>query len=388
MLISAKRFGGVRVRFLIDACYNELPCRSLCRLMAAGLILREYHPPSWLKPCRSFRRLHDKLLIVDGTVMIVGGRNLAAQYFGLSQSGSFRDRDVLVCGPAAHHAAIYFERTWCSDDVKHIPDHVVKAIGNFLFGPPSLRKFKRFCDRLHACPAKCEAIFPREAVPCSNSKLSPMEVPVPGRELLSNPFDLAEGSVRFLHSDKVVKGCPDITDELIALIASARRRVVIETPYLIPSDRMYCGLRQAAARGVCVQITTNSMATTNKPLAQAGYISQRRKLVASQISLWESQRAEVLHSKTWVVDDTVVIGSYNLDSRSEQLDTQTAVLIRDARVAEALLTVMTNERTANAVPIDANGRPLVRRRQRQVQPVRAIGTPAMRLISPFIWPQL
>lgn len=377
---------GVRVRLLVDAYCNELSCRRMAGLIADGLLCREYHGPRWLDPCRTSSRLHDKLLIVDGAVLVVGGRNLAGRYFGLCQIQNFRDRDVMVSGPAACHAAIYFERMWSSDDVKDVPDHSVKAVCLHLLEPPRQGQFNCFWEQVLGCREKCKACFVTGTKSDSSATGFPSEVAVPGRESLSSPFELAEGSVRFLHSNKAAKGCPDITNELLALIASARRRIVIETPYLILTDRMHAALAQAAARGVCVEVTTNSMASTNVPLAQAGYLNQRRKLIECGISLWEYQGADVLHSKSWVVDDAVMIGSYNLDSRSELFDTQTAVLIRDVNIAEALLNVMINERAAYAVPVGANGKPLAGfPEQRRVQHQRTIGTPALKMIARCVW---
>lgn len=407
---------GVRVRVLIDACNSVLPGSYMRRLMADGLEFREYHPPRWLQPCRWACRLHDKLLVVDGRAMIVGGRNIGDRYFGLAAEGNFRDRDVLVAGAAAGHAQAYFQRMWCSRHVAPLPGSAAAEVRRRLVEPPRLVDLQRligtvtqwpdavgvgssilqFCGGNDGFPPafwrKAEKLKPRPLADCGCTGARPPEFAAPGSDRLLRAFVVPPQAVRFVHSDRVVDGCGDITDELLALIDSARWRIVIETPYLMLTDRFRTVLRRAVARGVRVQITTNSLATTNQPLAHAGYLSQRRELLNSGIDLWEYQGRQTLHNKTWIVDETVMIGSYNLDPRCEVFDTQTAVIIHDARFAEAMLTVMAGERYCHAARLGRNGKPAFSARSRtefgnEETPAplwRRTWMPVMRLLAPLM----
>ena len=55
--------------------------------------------PSWL-----FRRMHEKVVIVDGQRYITGGRNLAEAYYGMARKRNYVDRDVYVEGESAADA--------------------------------------------------------------------------------------------------------------------------------------------------------------------------------------------------------------------------------------------------------------------------------------------
>ena len=117
---------------------------------------------------------------------------------------------------------------------------------------------------------------------------------------------------------------------------------------------VFQGLR---SRGVRVRISTNSLASTDNLQAFSGYIDQRESLLAMRLEVFEYQpdpqvqkdvmqrylalRAEApifaLHAKTLVVDRRVVyIGTYNLDPRSENLNTEVGVVIHDTRQASSV----------------------------------------------------
>ena len=76
---------GVRVRLMIDALFHRIPASLRAHLIREGVEIRVFHPFDPLKPFRFNRRLHDKLFIVDGNLLIAGGRNIDDSYFGLSR---------------------------------------------------------------------------------------------------------------------------------------------------------------------------------------------------------------------------------------------------------------------------------------------------------------
>lgn len=381
---------GVCVQVLVDACFNDLSGAWMRELRASGIRFREYHSPCWVHPCRSFYRLHDKLLIADGEAVILGGRNLEDHYFGVDSARMFRDRDILITGRAARHAAEYFGQIWNSKHVKEIPETTAQAVCRQIYEPPRLKHIKRLAKGVKGCVKTGAALLGCEtgSPVTSCTKPIPQEVPVDGVRELSVAFTLPPGHVRFLHSSKVASEEPDITDDLMKLIASARRRIVIETPYLLLTDRLEQAFREAVQRGVTVQITTNSVETTDGPLAQAAYLTQRGKLLRNNLSLWEYQEPHMLHSKSWVVDDVVLIGSYNLDPRADIFDTQSCVIVYCPELAERLLRVMRNERTSFAVPVGIDAVTFRNSFQRSFRSRRSMTTFVLRGVAPLIWFQL
>jgi putative cardiolipin synthase len=144
---------------------------------------------------------------------------------------------------------------------------------------------------------------------------------------------------------------------LARLVEGARDRIVIQSPYLVLSDRALDLFRQVRARGVRVRINTNSLASTDNLPAFSGYRNQRERLLEMGLEIFEykpdpevqrrlmhraaaaKDRPPVfaLHAKTMVVDSaTVYIGTFNLDPRSENLNTEVGVIIRNDALARAV----------------------------------------------------
>lgn len=116
-------------------------------------------------------------------------------------------------------------------------------------------------------------------------------------------------------------------------------------------------MKGAIARGVRVRILTNSLATSDNLFAQAGYVGDRRDLVQAGVELWEYAGPECLHAKAAVVDDEIVIvGSYNLDPRSEHLNSELALVATDPALAGELRALFDGH-LARAWPIARHGWP-------------------------------
>lgn len=363
---------GLDVRLLIDAQWNKLPEPVEAHLLAEGVEIRLYHPFRWTRPCWITRRLHDKLAIADGERMIAGGRNVESPYFGFGHQLDRRDyidADLLVTGAAAAEARAYFVELWESGEVA--PSRALTSVG----ASPAER-------------AEAAALLDRHG--------SWLEERV--RRALADPERLppepAEvGAVRFLHDPVGRKGeAPGVGHRLLGLLDAAEESVVIESPYLVPSRALRRGLRRAIDRGVRVRILTNSAATTDNLWPQAGYVGKRDDLVAMGVELWEldgERSGETLHTKAAVIDGTtVIVGSYNLDPRSEHLNTEVAVVLDDPALAAELAAWMDGH-LESSLRIDRRGWP-----EGSDEPFPGIGCwkktklRLLQLLAPFVKRQL
>ncbi|MEQ1692512.1 MAG: phospholipase D-like domain-containing protein, partial [Gemmatimonas sp.] len=157
-------------------------------------------------------------------------------------------------------------------------------------------------------------------------------------------------------------GGGESTAELIRLIKGAKTSVTIQSPYLVTTQVSQDLFREAIARGVRVRILTNSLASTDNLEAFSGYQRERDKLLQMGVELYEFKpdaavRRQImtgalqttlnfapvfgLHAKSMVVDDHIaIIGTFNLDPRSANLNTECVVVIRDTRVAGDLARAM------------------------------------------------
>jgi cardiolipin synthase C len=191
------------------------------------------------------------------------------------------------------------------------------------------------------------------------------------------PMDLRQ--VRFtwapslLLQDKPGKIGPDedeadagdtTVDGLLHLIEQARRDVLIISPYFVPGKPMMATFAQMRARGVRIRVLTNSLASNDAPAAHAGYTRYRKDLIRMGVELYEmradqegtvggmgstagvgsgkgaggsksgTSRAS-LHTKAVMIDQRLaVIGSMNLDLRSRRQNSEVALVIRSAAIAQ------------------------------------------------------
>lgn len=326
---------GVTVRLLVDAQWNKLPREIEAHLLENGVQIRQYHPfrlwhPGWLT-----RRMHDKLLVADGQTLIAGGRNVESPYFGLGRQlerPNYVDADVLVAGNVVDEAAAYFDDLWNSPAVRPVRSSS-RSAGSAREAEQTLDKhFSWLQDRIAAVRDTPAAAEPS----CSDV-----------------------GAIQFFHDPPGKKGkAPGVADALAKLLEDAQESVVIESPYLVPTKQFRASLLRAIERGTSVRILTNSLASTDNIWPQAAYVGERRWFVENGVELWEYYGTESLHAKTAVLDGSVaVVGSFNLDPRSQRLNTELAVVVDNVAWAGELRVTM-DRHLAESAQIGPDGRPI------------------------------
>ena len=366
LLRAAQR--GVRVRVIVDDLLIDAPDKSLLALARhPNIDIRVYNPQSsvgvplhkrLLNVLTDFRgvnqRMHDKTLIVDGKVGITGGRNMAAEYFDYNHQFNFRDRDALLLGEAVKAMRASFERFWNSElsvKVEELYDGWGLMQSNVRVNDEEIQRVYR---DLHAYAKLPENFAPEvraaiAATPASFTRLA--------QQMTWGKVDFISDRPGKNENQFRLDGGGDTAAALGQLVQSARERIVIQSPYLVLSDRAMDLFRQITARGVTVRINTNSLASTDNLAAFSGYRNQRDRLLKMGLQIYEYKPApEVqvklmqrsatatgktpvfsLHAKTLVVDSKIVyIGTFNFDPRSENLNTEVGAIIHDAALARAV----------------------------------------------------
>ena len=353
LLRDARRRGVNDVRLVVDANFHRIPKAVLAHLRDEGVQVRVYHPftlrhPSWL-----FRRMHEKVVVVDRERYITGGRNLAEAYFGMAKK-NYVDRDVYVEGESAIDADRHFEKVWAS---AHVADLKV-----------------RVSDEEKQAAARV-----LDAALCDRS----VQLDT-GRDWSEGARDV--DTVNFWH-DPVDDGTR-VAVRLADAISRAKTSIVIESPYLIPSKGLLALLERKLKEGVYVQIVTNSLRSTDGVLPQAAYLKYRRRLARAGIDVREYKGPDPLHAKSVVIDGRIaLIGSYNLSNRSEYLNTEVMCMAEDEEVAQALLESI-DAHLENAWTVRGNGKPVRLARDPSVSRVRTFGAWAARLLVPIVEGQM
>ena len=354
---------GVQVRLLVDSQWNKVSGAIISHLADEGVEVRLYHRFSLCRPFWWTRRMHDKLVVVDREHLIAGGRNIEDPYFGLHLDRNYVDRDIYVRGSVVREASDYFGSLWNSSHVKEPPSMVFTS-EQLEMAVLSVNKGSGYLER------------------------SPIVTMEQNGVLLSSTTQVP--TARFLRDEVApVRKRPGIRKDLVELLASAEDSVFIETPYLVVTRGMRRQFRALLDRGVRVRLLTNSLLTTDNVWPQAGYAGKKKKLVRMGIELWEYTGPESMHAKSAIIDgETIIIGSYNLDPRSERLNTEIAVVVEDSRLAADLAASMDGH-LASAWRIEASGRPEGHReRYPGVGFWKKVKVRLVRLILPFVRGQL
>ena len=302
---------GCNVRIIIDGRSNKISPAVHAHLKQEKIAIKVYHPITLRKLSWVVRRMHDKGLDVDGKRMIRGGRNVEGDYFGYAKR-NFVDRDVYVEGKAVADSDAYFDELWNSDEVVWV-------------------KTKD--------PTGARAQQGRAILDAARKKLRTNKAPRidTGTDWSARAREV--GRVQFFHDPVGKKGLePGISTSLREVFRDSHHSILIETPYLIPTKELLAEIQQVKKQGVTrIEMITNSLSSNDSMLVQLGYETSKKKLLRLGVDLWEYKGPDTLHSKSAVLDDHIaLIGSFNMDPRSQHLNTETAVAIDDAVTARQL----------------------------------------------------
>ena len=335
--VAAAADRGVKVRVILDDSFLAHADPALRKLSEHPQIsYRIYNPVAHRSGGSVMRqlenmgdfsrinhRMHNKLLVVDGRVAILGGRNQADEYFGYRAEQNFRDLEVILQGPFVAQLASVFDLYW--NDAWTIPienlvdiqtELSVAEMESWLAGGEGTLQ--------HPNPAKPEewrALF---------------DAGYPGTVelIVDTPPD----------KSPAVDFPVQLADAYIERINTTERDLLLISAYFIPTPELTEAIQRAVARGVKVRVLTNSLGSNNHVTAHAAYAKHRPSILRAGAELYElradaSTRAIYvfdtleqgllgLHAKVALFDDCcLLVGSSNLDPRSLRLNTEIGALV-------------------------------------------------------------
>jgi cardiolipin synthase C len=293
--------------------------------------------------------MHDKTAIFDSIAGITGGRNMADEYFDFDHEYNFRDRDILLLGSAVGDMQENFDEFWDSEyaiPVEHILEDDAAEISGADVARRSAELHAYAGDPANFAPEIQQAI---ETTPRYFSAL--LQAMVWGDvQFISDVPGKNDGT-------SGLGGGGESTQQLISAVQGAKKSILIQSPYLIMPDGGIELFEQLIKRGVRVRISTNSLASTDNIPAFGGYSGQRDDLLDAGIELYEFKPSPAIqdelienyprivandpvfaiHAKSMVIDEQIIfIGTFNLDPRSTNLNTEVGVLIENHELARQL----------------------------------------------------
>jgi len=340
---------GVRVRVLLDD--NNLRGSDLALKLLAyhpHVEIRVFNPyrmrARWLRPVelvlrfeRLQRRMHNKVFAVDGIAGIFGGRNVGDNYFGAHRDTNFSDFDVFVAGPLMQQACTSFEAYWSHD----LAVPVESFTGQEVTGAEFERGRRTLQERLGAVEDLEERYDRARARLIEIMEDPERTLTLAAAEFVADPPEKLDPA----HADE-----SPVLRRLLGLWDEAEREVLIESAYFVPSRKASKFIRQQAREGVDTRLLTNSLAANDVLPVHAGYVKHRRRLLKAGIGLHEFRHRHAqtgediplsgkssdasLHAKVAVFDRRVTwVGSFNLDPRSAELNTELGIAIHSEALA-------------------------------------------------------
>ena len=307
------------------------------------------------------RRMHNKSMIFDKQITIIGGRNIGDEYLSNDKNSQFADLDVLLIGKVVADIDNSFASYWSapiSFDIQTLATLDKGETTDFLEGLDKLRVDEK-----------------------NNSKSS-LDVYKAAIEDSSIDTDLINKRVPFRWTDmqflsddvgKLTKTVPadtNLVHQLRTLLGSPTKRLTIISSYFVPTKDGVNTLVALAEAGIDIKILTNSFDATDVTAVHSGYSQWRPNLLRAGVKIYElkstaseekrenklwkarSQSSTSLHAKTFAVDDyQVFIGSYNVDPRSANINTEMGVIINDDELAKQLHGALSDDLLSQAYEV-------------------------------------
>ena len=373
---------GVRVRLLIDDFYTHGQDELFLAFAAhKNVEVRIFNPFCCLRGQsqlmrfaasvgdwkRVNHRMHNKLFIADGAMAVIGGRNVADEYFLRAETGeNFIDVDAFTVGFIIGPLQGLFDRYWNADAVYPIHTVARSELSNELLRA----KFEQW----------------------TGPEQTPPPGPLPPTDILGyGPIseDLDDGKLGLHwgyayvfadHPDKPFDGeaggelaDTSVTYNVFEALRLAEKELMVTSPYLVPGTEGMNVLHELRNRGVKVTMMTNSLGSTDEPVVHIGYRKYREPMLELGVDLYEISASRVkknrrlnlfgsslgrLHAKLAVIDrKKLFVGSMNLDPRSATINTELGAVIESPELARELTRVIDIDRLQSAyrVRLSANG---------------------------------
>jgi putative cardiolipin synthase len=351
---------GVRVRFLLDDIFTTTSDDGLLLLNEhPNIEVRLFNPISRrgisaLNFVGDFRqanrRMHNKSFTVDNQISVVGGRNIADEYFELKTGSVFVDFDVLAMGPIAADISASFDDFWNHSRAVPMEQLTAKGIDEDLETVRAhiAEEFDGTYDTVYKQALESQLL----------------------QDLIADrqPLFAAEARVLSDRPDKLINEISEeqmrLATDLREVLLSADEEIIFISPYYVPGDSGVQFVRNLVNKGVRVIILTNSLASNNHVPVHGGYARYRKDVIAAGAELYEARANAAneiqganeganetadtltLHTKAFLIDRRYLfVGSLNLDPRSIEINAEMGLLI-DSQEMVGDLTYDVDERLA------------------------------------------
>lgn len=311
---------GVKIRILVDGITGFLELKKSPWFQAfdmhENISIKIYNAVCFSNLWRIQKRMHDKYLIIDDNMYLLGGRNTTDLFLGNDSSKKNIDRELFVyetkLSPDSSLVQLkaYFEKIWKLPECTYYQSK-----------KGTEKKFLR--RKYSVLRERHEEIY--SEFPNANEK----------QDWIANTMETQKVTL-LTNQIEAKKKQPKLWKTLNKIMLTGNK-IIIHTPYIVCGREMYRDLRELTKKVDSVKIITNDMASGANPWGCSDYLNERKKIWKTGVKVYEFLGNYSSHKKIILVDDRIsILGSFNLDMRSTYLDTELMLAVDCARLNQIL----------------------------------------------------
>lgn len=329
---AAKR--GIKVQILVDGWPAFLRMNGNEYFYALASIknveIKIYNKLNLFLPWKSMGRLHDKYLIVDDHLYLLGGRNTYDYFLGNHGYKNY-DREVLVYNTkpgqkesSIHQLEAYFESIWKQDECTAFASRDTEK---------TLTAGEELEERYKEIEEKYSNLLEAENYTEKTFEVNQIT-------LLSNPTHVYAKE-------------PTVFYSLAEIMKQSEGDISIHTPYIICNDWMYENFQEICDKHPNTSLLTNSAANNGNPFGASDYLMNKDRLVDTGLTIYEYEGGVSYHGKSISIGNRLsIIGSFNMDMRSAYLDTELMLVVDSEALNQQLRENMQVYEAASAKVLD------------------------------------
>lgn len=377
---------GVKVRLLLDYSLPvvEMDQYFTTELQKNGISVRYYNKNLTVDLYGAQFRSHRKLMVIDAGDLenqqaITGGRNIGDEYFDLSTEYNFRDSDIFIQGSIVTAMANSFKLFWSNRAVEQAPvidppKDLISQIGY----PENLRILKTHILESDATTYRRETARARDYVTENSADRAVLALvhQKGAKALQKQPQGICTNTSFIYDYPKSYGRMNVIFDEIRKEFLNANSKIQIESPYLILKSAGGGLLNKLINKGIDLHILTNSLNSTDAFYTSGSAYTKAGSLTSRGAHVWlysgiypydldpvfpETKTTNTrwgTHSKRAIIDEkTILIGTFNADPRSKNLNAEMALICRDNPELGLASSQDFQRRLRQSVELDRDGFP-------------------------------
>ena len=374
---------GLDVRVMVDHLAGRINKFFMQQMLRSGIKVKTYNTKSLFSIKKVQYRNHRKLMTIDGKKALMGGRNFSNEYYDLDPEYNFIDRDVYTRGPIVSSIEesflLYWNDKYASDPKEPTPPKITDSKYQRMFFRNDertvVRSLNRDIRKFNKKIEKYKLLFENNK---EDDKIVHKALSIYKEDILPNLLNESGfcPSVTFV-SDKPGVGKKHqknqriLKHEIFRRMRNAKDEVYIENPYIVldkETDELFEDLTKNNTK---INIVTNSFYATDSILVAANFNQKARHFIEENNihtylysgldPLDYSKTSAVagarwgIHAKSFIFDsDSFLIGSYNFDPRSNDLNMELGLFCDGGHHLTSILKSSVNLRIQNSYYLKDN----------------------------------